>query len=289
MQKICLFLFFLSYSLFAGMEYTARMESHPEGEKPAVTKAKVAIEEPSYFRIDFEEVDRPSLWGPGDFLLTQDGGRTVYLVNTTDKTYMVLEMDKLLKSLQPLRETTKGMVTISIDNPKVMRKRGDNDQVILGYKTQHYIIDSAYTMTTKALFFKMQQKIHAIKDIWVTKDLSYPVMDFFQAQNFKTGFDDLDRLVAQEMKGIQGFILRSKTLQTVTYKGKTTQNTHTFEITGIKKKSFKKSYFQVPEGYQETTLVTSMGEDEEKEDKEKDEEAPKGLKGWLNKLKKRKD
>lgn len=261
MKKICfLFVFLLPLFLFSDFLYEFSGKSWTEGsKKESPISGTVFLKEPSYFRVEFKESENPML-SEESVLLSKDL-KTIYLLNTKDKTYTELNFEALLQSFGNIGES---LLNLEIENAKVEVRNGTQNKTILGFPCKHIIIETSYDMKMKVLFVKSKQKIHYISEYWIASNFPLILRDYYQERSFKTGIPDLDKIIEKETGAVKGMVLKlKKVTETKNEKGEITKQYDESEITKIEEKVFPLNYFEIPDDYKKIEIFPKeeKGED----------------------------
>lgn len=205
-------------------------------------------------RIEFEQGLDKSMMPQGSYLVTTDGGRTVYLVNPKDQTYSRWDMEALLQTMGQVMEAMGPMMNISIENPQVEGLGQEAGGTVVGLPTTRYRYRTRYDFEIKIMGMKRANQVEMDQDIWATDALQAPGMGLWLRADRPTGFDGLDKLIRAEMSKVQGFPLKTVTVTTTTgKKGKQSTNRSTMEVTTLdRNRGIPGSTFEIPAGYQET-------------------------------------
>ncbi len=253
MKKI-FFLLFLSFNFFSFCDWLYEFEGKTvvEGKKKEYPmKGKVFLKEPSFFRLEYEEIENPMLT-KDSVILSQDL-KTIYLLNKKEKTYIELNFSDMLQSLGGLADS---LLNLEIEEPKVSVKKGSEGKVILGYDCKHIIVESSYLLNMKILFMKSKQRISSMANYWVAENFPLILKDYFQEKSIKTGIDKLDELIELETANIKGMVLRyTKTTETQSDKGESTKTYDEMEVKKIEEGEFPLTYFEVPKDYKKIALT----------------------------------
>jgi hypothetical protein len=176
----------------------------------------------------------------------------VYIVNDKNKEYMVISIDGLLQMTGMVGQ----LVKIKIKDQVVNSEKLPNEK-IEGYDCTHLKIDSQYTMKMKITIFKKTMKINEVKEIWATTEIPglKDINKAYMNKDYKTGFEDLDQLIQEQMKQQKkiGFPMKVVTHSTnLGKKGKkvVSETITTMTVGKIKSKKFSKDFFEVPSGYE---------------------------------------
>jgi hypothetical protein len=209
----------------------------------------------------FEESASP-LMAKGTYIITTDGGKTMYLVNPEDKTYMKWDLD----SIMGMAGGAMKMMNMKFTDPKVDALGEEPDGLIAGVPTVHYRFHTTYTMSMSFMMMKKTSKVVKEEEIWAAPKLVDAALGIWLRKTPpKTGNDDLDGLIKAEMGKVQGFPLKRKTVTTSTdEKGKVETNTVTMEVTELQMVPVPDSTFEIPQDYKETSMM-GTGEEEGEE------------------------
>jgi hypothetical protein len=204
----------------------------------------------------FEESSNPVM-AKGTYIITKDGGKTMYLVNPKDETYMKWDLD----SLMGMAGGAMKMMNMKFTDPKVEALGEEPDGLIVGLPTVHYRFRTTYTMSMSFMMMKKKAKVVKEEEIWAAPKLVDAALGIWLRKTPpKTGNEELDALIAAEMGKVQGFPLKRKVVTTNTdEKGKVESNTVTMEVTELQMVPVPDSTFEIPAGYKETSM-TDAGE-----------------------------
>lgn len=213
-------------------------------------------------KVLFDEAGSPMLQ-EGSYLVTRDGGKTIYLVNPEDKTYAVWDLDAMMGMAGGAMQMARGMMNMKFSEPEVEKLAEEPGGTRLGLPTTHYRYRTTYTMSMSFMGMKNETKSEQLQDVWSTTELKQSGFGIWlRREPPKTGDEQLDRLIAKEMDKIHGVPLKSVTVTTTTdtKKNETRTTTMTTEVTKLDTMSVPSSTFEIPAGYAETQLLPT-GED----------------------------
>jgi hypothetical protein len=243
----------------AGVYYVAKTTA--EGGRAAAQQAMVvkAWASGDAGKVVFEQSGNPVM-GQGTYLITKDGGKTMFLVNPKDKTYMQWDMESMLGFLGGAMK----MMHFTYSNPKVEKLGEDPDGLVAGIPTTHYRYRTSYTVSMSMMM--IHKTTHTVKeeDIWAAPKLVEAALGIWLRKTPpKTGNEELDNMMRAEMGKIQGFPLKIRTVSTQTdEKGKTETTTTEMEVTELQIESVPASTFEIPADYKETTMTGGEKGDE---------------------------
>lgn len=213
------------------------------------------VEGPSA-KILFTQSDNP-IMAEGGYLLTTDGGETIFFVDPEERTYMEWSMGKLLGNAAAMMESMGGMMKMDFEEHEVEKLAEEPGPPILGYPTTYYEYETSYVMTMQIMGMSQRMETSQHQEIWATQELKAPGFGaWLRKTPPKTGMEGLDEMFAEEMeKGIEGFPLRRVTQQTTTdQRGQTTRSRATTEVTVIREEPIPADTFELPSGYAEKEM-----------------------------------
>jgi hypothetical protein len=246
---------------FAGVVYSAKTTG--EGAKGAEMQSSTvrAWVSEGNAKVLFEASENP-MTESGSYLITRDGGQTIYLVNPEDKTFAKWDLEAMMQ----LASGAMKMVNLKITDPKVEKLGESLGEPIIGVPTTHYKFRTSYGMQMK--FFGMSQSNTIVQDeeIWSAPSLLDAGFGIWLRKSPpKTGDDQFDALMRSEMQKMNGFPLKRLTVTTTTDKNGKAQTTRTtMEVTEMQMVPIPASTFEIPPDYKETQLLPT-GEGEEGE------------------------
>jgi hypothetical protein len=247
----------------AAIHYQATTTVEAEGQKPQRTRVEAWIDGPSA-RIVFAEAGVPT-FEKGQYLLTRDGGETLYLVDPDEKTYAEWDLEAMLRAFGAIMQSIQPLVNLKIDNVEVVKLGEEPGGTLHGVPTTHFSFRSEYDMSIRVLGMSRASHVEAVQETWTTTELADAGLGIWLRNVPTSGFEDLDRLVAAEMATVRGFPLKTVTVTTTTgQKGKREgTSTTTMEVTGLDRAAAAPAgAFDLPAGYTKTEMPT-LGEGEE--------------------------
>jgi hypothetical protein len=234
--------------LVAGVTYD--FSSVTTGKGGTEMSGKAAIEDGNS-RMEFVKGDG-ILIPHGSIVVSNDAGKTLVVMNPKKKTYYELPLEGMMQGAAAAMKGMGGMMQMNISNESVDVKQEGAGGDIEGYPTTKYTVTTAYDMSMKIMGMKNESKIKMVSEIWSTEKLPVEYMTFVQQKGFKTGMEELDRLIAKQSAAMKGFPLKQvMTTTTTAANGKSQTNTTTLTVTNIKKASVADDQFEVPAGYKQ--------------------------------------
>ena len=262
-------------SAWAGWEFTSvtKAESKQRG-ADQMNSTVHAFLNGDKSRVEFTEGKNPGM-EKGGYLITEDGGKTCYMVHPKDKTYMKWDMEQMANVAG---QATK-MMQMKVTDPKVEKLLEEKGEKIAGFPTTHYRYRISYAMEMSIFGMKSSQANVQDHDVWSTSDVGDLGIAFWVKKGgVKMGDESLDKLMKAQMDQVKGFPLKQVTVMS-SKDGKGNENVTktTMEVTEIKKASPAEDLFKIPAGYKETSMFGNagdQGEGEGGEGKDKAKSAP---------------
>jgi hypothetical protein len=249
----------------AAIHYQAVTTVETEGQKPQKTRVEAWVDGGSA-KVLFSEAGVPTL-EKGQYLLTSDGGETLYLVDPKEKTYTEWDLDALFAAFGAIMESVQPLVNLKIDNVKVVRLGEEAGPTLHGLPTTHVTHRTEYDMTIKVLRMTRANHVETLQETWSTTELADAGLGIWLRNVPTTGFGDLDELVAAEMATVRGFPLKTVAVSTTTgQKGKSSTSKTTMEVTSLDRSAaVPAGTFELPAGYTRTEMAPAAAEGEEGE------------------------
>jgi Domain of unknown function (DUF4412) len=236
-------------------------------------------------KVEFEESANP-MAKAGAYLITKDGGKTIYLVDPEEKTYAEWDLQAMLGMVGSVMQGMGPLLKMEFSDPKVEKLLDEDGGTVSGLPTRHTKYRTSYTMKVKVLGMGNEASVVTEQDIWATdrlQDIALGV--WLRSDPPRTGNEQFDKLIAAEVDKAAGFPLKTVTVSTTTQKkGKPTTTRSTMEVTQLNTSAdVAASAFEIPAGFQETQLLPTAEQEGGSEDQ------PAGLGGLLRGRKKKSD
>jgi hypothetical protein len=231
--------------LFGGVRYHFSQET--TGQQQASLSGDVEADGPR-LRMDIVKGDR-ILFKDDSIALSDDGGKTLTVIDPAAKTYYLLKLDDFLGGML---EQLKALGSIKFEEPKVDVRDTGAGGTIEGFPTQKAIIDASYTVAISVggNAVKVPMKLHS--EIWRTDKLTASLTPF-QMSAVRTGIPALDKMIEQYDKMPKGFPLRQVSKVEVTPPGgtKAMETVSTMNVTGVQQRDIAATEFALPAGLKE--------------------------------------
>lgn len=261
-----LFAAFISLTLaaapsWAGIHYKAKTDTDSAAQKQAAGAAgDITVEGwvsgPSA-RVEFRESGNP-MAKKGTYLLTKDGGKTLYLVNPEDKTYAEWDLQAMMGLVGGIMNGMGPLLKIQFSEPKVEKLLDEDGGTLLGLPTHHTRYRTSYTMTVKVFGMGNASDVVQEQDIWSTTKLQDAGLGaWLRSDPPRTGNAEFDKLLSKEAAKTEGFPLKMVTVSTTTSKkGEKNVTRQTMEVTELDANAtVPAARFEIPSGYEETQMA----------------------------------
>ncbi|MCB1843795.1 MAG: hypothetical protein KDI09_12600 [Halioglobus sp.] len=258
----------LSSAAQAGYFYEATSVATTEGGGTQTTRVSAWSEGPAS-RIEFTEGDNMGVFGPGSYLISTDGGETLFVVNPAKKTYSAFDPAQLMSAADEMMKSMGGMMQMNITDThfeKVSEQPGDT---LLGYATQRLEFTSGYTLSISVMGQKMNQVFDSRQTLWVTPAVDASALSAWLRPDklMKGMFKGMGELVDAHMNAIKGAPLKSVIETTSTGgMGGGGKNIITTEVTALRKEAVDAARFTIPADYTETSLIDEVAGDDQQQD-----------------------
>ena len=195
----------LAVAAQAGWEYTAVTKAEGGGRKAQMMGNSIkALVAGNQARGEFVESANPMM-SAGSYLLMQDAGKTMYMVNPQEKTYSTWD----LKAMMGMAGGAMSMMNMQVKEPKVEKLLEEDGGKILGYPTTHYRFRTSYSMEMSFMGMNQSSSVVKEEDIWATTALKEAAFSFQGiGAEMKSGNEQLDRLIAAQKGKVTGFPLK---------------------------------------------------------------------------------
>ncbi|HET9697695.1 MAG TPA: DUF4412 domain-containing protein [Terriglobales bacterium] len=270
MRKLLLFIILAALPSWAGVTYTAVTRTILGSKNQSGDFRVRGWVSGSHARMEFLKSELPEIQ-TGTYLVSSDGGDTVYLVNPAEKTFTRWDVNGMVHNMADMMRTFRGQMKVRFEEPKVEKLLEEAGPEMQGLPTRHFRYRTSYKATlgdTETIATVMDE------DIWTTSAIQEPGVKAFLDKRPTTGDEQLDRILNAEMSKVPGFPLkRTTSTQTQTHK-QTTVTRSEMEIVELKNVDTPETMFAVPKGFtevddQEPTLDQALRKLEKKQ-REKD-------------------
>lgn len=243
-----LFALLLATPTFGGMTYD--FKALTEGKSP-MTLAGTTMVEGSNMRIEFTSGDN-LLFKTGGVLISKNGGKNFLAVDPKEKTYYDFSLEDLLKGAGAALKTMGNLVQMSVTNQSVNVTELGAGEKIEGYATRKVRVNSSYDLSMKIMGMSTKSSVESTTESWVTNDVPIEYITFIQQKGFKTGFEDLDKLIEAQTGNVKGFPLKQVVTTKNTSGKQSDTSVVTTTVTNFREGKVAASKFEVPADYTKT-------------------------------------
>lgn len=247
----------MASSSFAGYQFTSKT-TDAQGQQLSGTKGWV---DGPKVRIEQTENSSDQQGEAGSYLLSNDGGKTVYMVSPRDKSYMKIDVDQLATRVGTFMNAAGPLMKVEFKDPQFKTVLNERGPEMFGLSTRHIKTTTSYTVDATVFGHHNITQVSRKDEIWLTKELNDSGMEIWsQQREIKTGNENIDKVIAAESKRLGGIPL--KVISVTTSKssdGEEETETSITEITSLKKADIPADTFKVPAGYQNKTEKIKSG------------------------------
>ncbi len=209
-------------------------------------------------RVEFKESANP-MAPTGTWILTRDGGKTMYMVDPKEKTYAEWNLQAMLGAAGAVMNGMGPLLKIEFTTPKVETLLDEAGPALVGLPTRHYRHRTTYVTKVRVLGMANESSVVSEQEIWTTDKLTDVGLGVWLRNDPPpTGNEQFDKLLAAEMGKTEGFPLKSVTVTTTTQKkgNKQSVSRTTMEVTQLDiNANVPGSSFEIPAGYKETEMT----------------------------------
>ena len=248
----------------AGIHYQATTRT----ETPQARGSEVRVEgwaAGDKAKVEFKEATNGNPFTQkGTYILSKDGGKTLYLVNPAEKTYAVWDLRGMLGAAGAVMNGIGPLLKVQFSEPQVEKLAEDDGGTLLGLPIRHYKYRTSYTMTMRVLGRANVNDVVTEQDFWTTTKLGDAGLSvWLRSEPPRTGNVELDKLLTADRYKMQGFPLKTVTVSTSTdkKKGRTNTTRTSMEVTQLDASAaVPASAFEIPSGYKETQILPAARE-----------------------------
>ena len=246
---------------FAGLYFESTNVTQQAGQKKGETVLVHSWVDGDNAKVLFVDGDR-GMMQEDSYLLTTDGGETLYLVNPKDENYFKWDVDGLMAGLGAIMQDMGPMLKMEFSDPHYEKLGEEPGTTILGRSTRKVTSMTSFVMDMKVIGVKRHDRIESKQEAWITRELTDMGLGIWlRRKPPSTGDDDFDELLRQGWESIEGFPLKTiTTTLTTNKKGKTSSSVSTMDVTVLREQSVDGSTFVIPSSYTEVDFMgTSAG------------------------------
>jgi hypothetical protein len=252
---------------FAGIHYKSTTKTEAEGRKTQGSDVQAeGWVSGDKVKVAFLSSNGSPFTQEGTYILSKDGGKTLFLINPKDKTYAEWSLQGMLGTVGAVMNGMGPLLKVQFSDLKSTKGAESDGGLVVGVPTRHYKSHTSYTMSIKVLGMGNVTNVVSEQDVWATTKLTDPGLGvWLRAEPPRTGNAEFDKLIAAQVGQYEGFPLKMVTVNTSTpqkgNKGATTSRT-SVEVTELDKNvTIPAATFEIPAGYKETQMLpTEQGE-----------------------------
>jgi hypothetical protein len=211
-------------------------------------------------KVEYQGADMTGMFMAGSYLLTTDGGATLYLVNPSEQTISELDLDAMFGMVGNVMSAVGGLVNMRFGDFENERLAQRADETMLGYPTTYYHFKTGYTMSMSVLGMRNETRTETEQHVWCADGLQADGFGIWlRPDRFRTGNEELDQLIAQEYGAIDCVPLRTRTTTTVAeQRGRPTTTESEMEVTVLRAEAIPASTFELPADYEHVPLMAGL-------------------------------
>lgn len=190
----------------------------------------------------------------GSYLVTRDGGDTIYFVDTAAGRYYAWDLDSAFAALGAIQDSMPGLLEMDFSDAssEVLAERPGEE--ILGFATTEVETETSYTLEMKVFGRGKKTTNTSRTRIWLTDEIPDTGMSFWARPKLpSTGDPEWDAHLREQMeRGAQGVVLRSiDETTTVGKKGRSQTVTTRTDVRELRRESISAERFEIPDHFTE--------------------------------------
>jgi hypothetical protein len=251
----------LHYDIHKTVVNTPAPDSTEPNPQPSTTTALAHVQVANgKSRVDVADGYFLGIWlSPGDYLIVSDSGRTMVLVNPSNKLYAPVDLAQMQQGGNSFANAFGGMMGVQASNVKVEATALGSDKLPQGMATKYRITED-YTVTIAVMGMDATTTNHSTTDLWYLPASTSIVSPFgvpIKKEDPTTGFygpDYAKQMTAAKAKLPAGMPIKIvASTVTTDVKGNHASNTTTWEFTNIAQAPVADNAFDVPAGFTQFT------------------------------------
>ncbi|HEU5452097.1 MAG TPA: hypothetical protein VFU76_08940 [Terriglobales bacterium] len=234
---------------FAGV----RFEAVTRGDDGLVDARVRAVVSGPNIRVEYLE-SSTGIAGVGEYMLSHDGGKTLYWVEPSTRTYSKYDTDAMMSAMGSMVQGVRGAMRVRFEAPKIEKLLEEDGGQVAGVPTRHYRYRTTYTASAESLGMVKTTTNTVEEDIWASSALSDTALEaWLHKEPAKTGDVQFDSIIAAEMGKVQGFPLKRITVtRSVSPSDHQEHVTRAeMEVLSLTQGPVRESEFQLPANYVE--------------------------------------
>jgi Domain of unknown function (DUF4412) len=241
----CSFVLIAAAYCLAGVEFVAQTRSDGGGDVTvhayvSGSRAKVVFVESA-----------AELYNTGDYMLSPDEGKTLYMISPGTKTYTKYDVQSMMQGMGGMVQGMRGMMKVNFESPRVEKLLEEPGGRVAGLPTRHYRYRTSYTVSMHITGSKKVSNIIE-EDIWTTDKLVDPALKIWlKREPPSTGDEQVDKMIRVEMSKVEGFPLKRVTVTRTSDANGEHSTRSEMDVLEVKQVRVPLSVFAIPRGYRE--------------------------------------
>jgi len=237
--------FFIALPLSAGITYKFEVKSG--GLHESTISGRIEGDG-THMRMDIEHGD-PLLFKDKSVVISNDGGKSMTILDPATKTYFVIDLvDFLAGSVSSLKDMG---ADVKFTNTKADVHVAGAGPTIEGYPTGKTTLDASYDLVIEMMGNKITAHTVMHTEVWRTDKLA-AVVTPFQMKGVRTGIEGLDKIIDMADKTSAGFPMRQETVVETTQGSNKTKITQSMTVSDVQLRNIAAGEFVLPSGYTKT-------------------------------------
>jgi uncharacterized protein DUF4412 len=241
----CFFVLLSAAHCLAGVEFVAQTRSDGGGD--VTVHAFVSGSRAKVVFVESQAED----YAIGDYMLSPDDGKTLYLVSPATRTYTKYDVQTMMANMGGMVRGMRGMMKVNFESPRIEKLLEEDGGLLAGLPTRHYRYRTSYTVS---MHITGAKKVSTVmdEDIWTTDKLVDPALKVWLKQDPpSTGDEQVDKMIRAEMSKVEGFPLKRVTVtRTGDAQGEHSSRSE-MNVMSVKQVTVPEAEFAVPRGYKE--------------------------------------
>ncbi|MGA1998947.1 MAG: DUF4412 domain-containing protein [Terriglobales bacterium] len=242
---LILFVLVVTAHAFAGVEFVAQTRSDGGGD--VTVHAYVSGVRAKVVFVESQADD----YAVGDYMLSPDEGKTLYLISPATKTYTKYDVQAMMAGMGGMVQGMRGMMKVNFESPKIEKLLEEDGGLLAGLPTRHYRYRTSYTVSMHITGAKKVSTVME-EDIWTTDKLVDPALKVWLKQEPpSTGDEQVDKMIRAEMAKVEGFPLKRVTVTRTSDAGGEHSSRSEMNVLQVKQVRVPEAEFAMPRGYRE--------------------------------------